>query len=89
MNAPEKALAFCRESLTDRDRFWTEQAKRIFWHRPFDQVCDFSRPPFARWFAGGETNLCYNAVDRHLDGRGDKAALHFISTEVDAQRSFS
>jgi hypothetical protein len=89
MSAPEKALTFCRESFTNRDEFWTDQAKRIFWHRSFDQVCDFSRPPFARWFVGGETNLCYNAVDRHLTDRGDQAALHFISTEVDGRRTFT
>jgi propionyl-CoA synthetase len=89
MSIPEKALAFCRRSFTDRDQFWKEQSERIYWHKPFRQVCDFSRPPFARWFVGGETNLCYNALDRHLAERGDQAALHFISTEVDAQRSFT
>ena len=89
MSIPEKALAFCRRSLTDRDQFWKEQSERISWHKPFEQVCDFSRPPFARWFIGGETNLCYNALDRHLAERADQAALHFISTEVDALRSFT
>jgi propionyl-CoA synthetase len=89
MSIPEKALAFCRRSLAERDRFWREQAQHIFWHRPFEQVCDFTRPPFARWFVGGETNLCYNAVDRHLANRGDQIALHFISTEMDVQRSFT
>jgi propionyl-CoA synthetase len=89
MSIPATTLAFCRRSLAERDQFWKEQSERIFWHKPFDEVCDFSRPPFARWFVGGETNLCYNAVDRHLAERGDQAALHFISTEVDAQRSFT
>jgi propionyl-CoA synthetase len=89
MDIPEKALAFCRRSLDERDQFWNEQAKRIDWHKPFDKVCDFSRPPFARWFVGGETNLCYNAVDRHLAQRGDQPALYFISTEVDIERSFT
>jgi len=42
-----------RRSIHDRDGFWGEQAKRIDWHRPFDTVCDYSEPPFARWFAGG------------------------------------
>ena len=39
----------------------------IDWERPFDRVLDYSRPPFARWFVGGLTNLCHNAVDRHLE----------------------
>ncbi|MEO8039936.1 MAG: propionate--CoA ligase [Betaproteobacteria bacterium] len=81
--------AFHRRSLDDRDGFWREQAALIDWHRPFDQVLDYSRPPFARWFIGGETNLCYNAVDRHLAARGDQQALVYISTETDQQKSFT
>lgn len=38
---------------------------------------------------GGQTNLCHNAVDRHLAPRGDQPALHFISTEVDAEKTFT
>src|SRR5258708_8223088 len=89
MSLPEQRLAFCRRSRAECDQFWREQSERIFWHKPFHQVCDFTRPPFARWFVGGETNLCYNAIDRHLAEQGDHAALHFISTEVDTQRSFT
>jgi propionyl-CoA synthetase len=81
--------AFHRRSLEERDAFWSEQARLVHWNRPFSQVLDYSRPPFARWFVGGETNLCYNAVDRHLSTRGGQAALHYISTETDQERSFS
>ena len=81
--------AFHRRSIEDRDGFWREQAQGVDWHRPFDQVLDYSQPPFARWFVGGETNLCHNAVDRHLAARGDQPALIWISTEVDATRSFT
>src|SRR5258707_1451979 len=80
---------FHRRSIEDREGFWSEQAKLVYWHRPFDQVLDYSRPPFARWFVGGETNLCYNALDRHLAARGDQKALVYISTETDEERSFS
>jgi propionyl-CoA synthetase len=52
-------------------------------------VLDYSRPPFARWFVGGRTNLCYNAIDRHLPARGDQKALLWISTEVDETRSYT
>ena len=51
---------FHNRSLVDRDAFWAEQAALIDWHKPHTQVCDFSRPPFAKWFVGGETNLCMN-----------------------------
>jgi propionyl-CoA synthetase len=80
---------FHRRSIEDRDGFWTEQAQLIDWHKPFDQVCDYSKPPFANWFAGGETNLCYNAVDRHLATRPDQNALIFVSTETDIEKVYS
>ncbi|HXI38081.1 MAG TPA: AMP-binding protein, partial [Burkholderiales bacterium] len=80
---------FHRRSIADRDAFWAEQAKLIDWHKPFGRVLDYSRPPFARWFVGGETNLCHNAVDRHLAARGKQKALVWISTEVDAERHFT
>jgi len=80
---------FHKRSLAERDAFWAAEAKRIHWHKPFTKVLDYSRPPFAKWYVGGETNLCYNAVDRHLKERGDQKALVWISTEVDQQQSFS
>jgi propionyl-CoA synthetase len=78
-----------RESIEQREQFWAKEAGRIHWHQPFDQVLDYSRPPFARWFVGGQTNLCYNAVDRWLDSAGDKPALIWISTEVDQQHTYT
>ena len=80
---------FHRRSIEDRDGFWREQAKLIDWERPFDRVLDYSRPPFARWFVGGLTNLCHNAIDRHLALRGDQKALIWISTELDKTESFT
>ncbi|MEO8631420.1 MAG: AMP-binding protein, partial [Betaproteobacteria bacterium] len=80
---------FYQRSLRDRDAFWSEQAQLIDWHRPFDRVLDDSRTPFARWFVGGETNLCHNALDRHLKQRGDQVALVWISTEVDQRRTYT
>ncbi|MFT3858579.1 MAG: propionate--CoA ligase [Aquabacterium sp.] len=81
--------ALWRRSIDDRDAFWQEQAQRIEWHRPFDEVCDHGNPPFARWFAGGQTNLCHNAVDRHVPHRPDQAALIHVSTETDKERIIS
>src|SRR5581483_6215229 len=80
---------FHRRSTEDREGFWAEEAKLVHWHRPPQKILDYSRPPFARWFVGGETNLCFNAVDRHLAGRGDQKALVWISTEVGETRSFT
>src|SRR5512145_2553895 len=80
---------FHRRSIEDRERFWGEEAKCVHWQRPFGKVLDYSHPPFARWYVGGGTNLCYNALDRHLASRGDQKALVWISTEVDQSKSFT
>ena len=80
---------FHARSLADRDGFWSEQAALIEWERPFDQVCDASHPPFARWFVGGRTNLCHNAVDRHLAARADQDALIHVSSETGDERRYS
>ena len=80
---------FHRRSIEERDAFWSEEARLVDWQRPFDSVLDYSRPPFARWFVGGRTNLCHNAVDRHLATRGEQKALVYISTETDQQRSYT
>jgi propionyl-CoA synthetase len=78
-----------RRSIEDPEGFWAGQAGIVDWHKDFEKVLDYSNPPFARWFVGGETNLCHNAVDRHLEERGDQKALIYISTETDEQREYS
>ena len=80
---------FHRRSIEERDTFWAEQASLIDWHRPFEQVLDYSNPPFAKWFVGGETNLCYNAVDRHLAERADQPALIYISSETNREKTYT
>ena len=80
---------FHRRSIQDRDGFWAEQAKLVDWQTPPQQICDYSNPPFAKWFVGGTTNLCHNAVDRHLKDRANQAALIFVSTETDQERVYS
>ena len=68
------------QSLGDPDAFWGAAAEDIHWTRRWDKVLDDSNPPFYRWFAGGELNTCYNAVDRHVEaGRGDQAAVIYDS----------
>ncbi len=78
-----------RRSIDDPEGFWAEQARAIDWHVPPQSILDYAEPPFRRWFAGGMTNLCHNAVDRHLDARGDQNALIAVSTETDTTREIS
>ena len=80
---------FYRRSITERDTFWAEEARRLDWHTPPQQVCDYSNPPFARWFVGGTINLCHNAVDRHLLSRPQQAALIAVSTETQTEQVYS
>ncbi|MEY4699771.1 MAG: propionyl-CoA synthetase [Pseudomonadota bacterium] len=81
--------AFHERSIKDPQGFWAEQAQLIEWQKPFDQVLDYSNPPFAKWFVGGKTNLCHNAVDRHLKDRPDQQALIAVSTETDQERTYT
>ncbi len=86
---PGDYASFYRRSVEQPEAFWREQAALIEWQTPFQQVCDYSRPPFAKWFVGGTTNLCHNAVDRHARDRGDQNALIWVSTEVKEERIYS
>jgi len=81
--------AFLDNAIRSPESFWGEEAGLIEWERPFSRVLDYSRPPFARWFVGGTTNLCHNAVDRHLAARGEQAALIYVSTEIDVEKTYT
>jgi len=80
---------FYRHSIENRDDFWAEQAKMVEWKTQPTQTCDYSNPPFARWFVGGTTNLCHNAIDRHLGERANQAALIAVSTETNTEKTYT
>ena len=84
----EAYRALVAQADADPDAFWGQQAKEhLHWFQPFEQVLDWSNPPFARWFEGGTTNLSYNCLDRHLDGpRADKTALIWEGEPGDVRR---
>ena len=75
-----------QKSVTDNEGFWSEQAKRIDWIRPFTKVKDVSYAKddlHIRWFYDGSLNVCYNCVDRHLDGKGDDVAIIWEGDDPD------
>ena len=79
-----------QRSLTDPEGFWAEAAEEISWYKRWDKVLDDSNPPFYRWFEGGVTNTCYNALDRHVEaGRGEQAALIYDSPVTDTITSYT
>jgi acetyl-CoA synthetase len=62
----------------DRPAFWAKAAERLTWEKPWDEVLDWSNPPFAKWFVGGKLNVAYNCLDRHVEaGHGDQVAYHW------------
>ncbi|ACI99239.1 propionyl-CoA synthetase [Rhodospirillum centenum] len=76
-----------QRSLADPAGFWGEAAKDIDWIRPWDVVLDDSRAPLYRWFAGGELNTCWNAIDRHVEGgRADQPAIIYDSPVTGTKR---
>jgi acetyl-CoA synthetase len=70
----------------DRETFWAEQAGKLSWGTPWDQVLDWTNPPFAKWFIGGKLNVAYNCVDRHVEaGNGDRVAIHWEGEPGDSR----
>ena len=82
--------AVYERSLREPEQFWAEAAGGIDWHRKWEKVLDDSRKPFYRWFAGGELNTCYNALDRHIEqGRGKQLALVYDSPVTGTVATFT
>jgi propionyl-CoA synthetase len=78
------------ESIRNPERFWDKAAKEIYWSKPYAKVFDDSSKPFYKWFAGGELNTCYNAVDYHvLKGRGEQLAIIYDSPVTDTVKKIT
>ena len=70
------------EAERDPEGFWAQQAEDLHWFQKWDQVLDWSNPPFAKWFLGGKLNVSYNCLDRHVEaGLGDRVAFHWRGEE--------
>jgi len=73
-------------AVKNRLAFWADQAKSLYWHKPFTKTLDWSNAPFATWFEDGQINASYNCLDRHvLAGNGDKVALLFEGEPGDSK----
>ena len=70
-------MSLHEQAAQDLEGFWAEQAERLRWTKPWDQVLEWDLP-FAKWFVGGQLNVSDNCLDRHVDaGGGDKVAYHW------------
>ncbi len=77
-------------SMQDPQRFWKEAAQAIHWYQQPEQILDDSNSPFTRWYVGGKTNACYNALDLHVEnGRADQTALIYDSPVTNTVSSYS
>ena len=92
--APDAAFTDAANATTDLyavadadpESFWADRARELIsWQTPFETVLEWDLP-FAKWFAGGELNVAYNCVDRHVErGLGDKVAYHWIGEPGDTR----
>lgn len=75
----EQYEAMYRRSIADPEGFWAEQAKQfVTWSKPWERVSDYSFDAdnlHIEWFAGGQLNVAYNCLDRHLETRGEQTAI--------------
>jgi propionyl-CoA synthetase len=78
-----------RAAKTEPEEFWAKAAAAIDWFRPWDRVLDDTRRPFTRWFTGAVTNTCHNALDRHVETRGEQVALIYDSPVTKTIRRFT
>ena len=77
--------ALYKESVEEPERFWGRAAEELHWFRKWDKVLEW-KSPWAKWFVGGQINLSYNCLDRHVQtARKNKAALVWESEPGDVR----
>ena len=79
-------VSFYDEANVDYEGFWARQAADlVHWDTEWNTICDWQLP-YAKWFIGGELNVSFNCLDRHvLAGLGDRVAIHWEGEPGDAR----
>ncbi|MCY3769540.1 MAG: acetate--CoA ligase [Gammaproteobacteria bacterium] len=87
----EQYLEMYRRSVENPEEFWAEQAGNfVHWFKPWDHVMSVDyHAASIKWFVGGQTNVCYNCVDRHLDSRGDQVAIIWEGDDPEVDKSIT
>ncbi|HOP22971.1 MAG TPA: propionyl-CoA synthetase [Gammaproteobacteria bacterium] len=86
----QKYLSVYRESIENKEQFWSKAAEAIDWSKPWNKVLNQSNSPFNLWFEGGRLNTCYNALDRHVkNGLGETTALIYDSPVTNTKKSYT
>jgi propionyl-CoA synthetase len=78
------------ESVENPSVYWARAAEECHWYKPYDTVLDDSNKPFYKWFKGGMTNTCFNALDLHVEnGLGDQTALIYDSPVTETIQQYT
>ena len=79
-----------QQSMDQPEAFWSEAAKDIEWSNKPEIILDNTEQPHTRWFPDGQLNVCYNALDYHVEsGRGEQTALIYDSPVTNTIRKFT
>jgi acetyl-CoA synthetase len=82
-----KLMDYVRASYKDPVAYWEKCAENIHWFRKWHTAFEHTQPPSFRWFTGGHTNMCYNALDLNVArGRGDHTALFYLNERGERQK---
>lgn len=77
-------------SVADPERFWGKAAEQISWYKPWTKTLENRHQPSTSWFVEGMLNICYNAIDRHIEnGRGDKIAIIYDSPVTNTKETIT
>ena len=77
-------------SIEDPESFWAEKAKLVSWFKQPQNILSTDEHGIQHWFADGEMNTCYMALDYHVEnGRGDQAALIYDSPVTDQKKTYT
>uniref|UniRef100_A0A8C0W208 Acyl-CoA synthetase short-chain family member 3, mitochondrial n=1 Tax=Castor canadensis TaxID=51338 RepID=A0A8C0W208_CASCN len=77
-------------SVSDPERFWGKAAEQISWYKPWTKTLENRYLPSTSWFVEGMLNICYNAIDRHIEnGKGDKIAIIYDSPVTNTKETIS
>ncbi|XP_063934722.1 acetyl-coenzyme A synthetase, cytoplasmic-like [Zophobas morio] len=95
INSIESYRAMHTRSIKDPEKFWGEVASEFYWNISWKRVLSYNfnvrnGPIFIKWFEGGKTNICYNALDRHIqEGKGERVVFYFEGNEPNTFTSYT
>ncbi|MBK8877675.1 MAG: acetate--CoA ligase [Haliscomenobacter sp.] len=81
----EQYLEIYQKSVEYPEQFWEEEARSFYWQQPWEKVLEWDfKGPNVQWFIGGKLNITENCLDRHLENRGDQAAIIWEANDTKA-----